>query len=382
VIGTGNYVDDLNGLVQKVALEHQERMRQSIFLFLAVMAVAVGIISVVSLLLANRLLLQIGSDPAHLAQIASRVTAGDLSCSFDGNRGGIYGEMRRMVEQLRQVMDQVTRSSASIAGAAVQLNDNADHMASSSQQIVDQAEMVACASEMMAATTLEIAGNCHLAAESSDVANRCALEGASVVQNTVQGMERIAGKVRHTAGVVAQLGARGDQIGEIVATIEDIADQTNLLALNAAIEAARAGEQGRGFAVVADEVRALAERTTRATHQIGQMIKGIQSETRQAVAAMEEGVGEVELGTKEASRSADALVQIQERIAEVTAQVNQIAVAAEEQSATPREISDNIQQISGVVQLGAHSEHQISDASAGLSGLSVDLEDLVARFRC
>jgi methyl-accepting chemotaxis protein len=381
VVGTGNYVDDLNTLVQKSAAAHQEHLKHQIYLILAVVLAAICIISTLSLMVTRRLLRQIGSEPQQLAEIADRVAEGNLTCSFDEDKGGIYAAMRQMVLQLRQVMQRVNQSSRSISAAAVVLNDSADQMASSALAIVSQADTVATASEEMASTSLDIAHNCHLAAENSDMASKTAQSGALIVRNTVDGMERIAARVQHSASMVEQLGVRSDQIGTIVATIEDIADQTNLLALNAAIEAARAGEQGRGFAVVADEVRALADRTTKATHEIGQMIKGIQSETRQAVQAMGEGVREVQQGTAEAAKSGDALQEIQRRIGEVTMQINQIATAAEEQTATTREITNNIQQISGVVQQGAQSSRDISDASVELSGLSVQLQELVGKFQ-
>lgn len=160
--------------------------------------------------------------------------------------------------------------------------------------------------------------------------------GSEVVSNTVKVMGNIAQRVHETARTVESLGARSDQIGGIINTIQDIADQTNLLALNAAIEAARAGEQGRGFAVVADEVRALAERTTKATKEIGDMIKAIQGETKKAVSAMEAGVNEVELGTTEAAKSGESLQKIVEQINAVSMQVNQVATAAEEQTATAK----------------------------------------------
>jgi len=381
VVGTGNYVDDLDGLVRKSAVAHEERHQKQIYLIAGVVVVIILITTVLSLLVTRRLLRQIGTEPAQLAEIAGKVADGDLTERFDAEKGGIYGAMRQMVEQLRQVMHRVNQSSQSISSAAVQLNGNARQMADSSHVIVGQADTAATASEEMASTSLDIANNCHLAAENSNQASKTAQEGAVIVQNTVDGMGRIAQKVRQSATVVEQLGVRSDQIGSIVATIEDIADQTNLLALNAAIEAARAGEQGRGFAVVADEVRALADRTTKATHEIGQMIRSIQSETRQAVQVMEEGVHEVENGTAEAAKSGGALEEIQRRISEVTMQINQIATAAEEQTATTREISNNIQQISGTVQLGAQSSQEISHASESLSGLSQELQELVRRFR-
>jgi methyl-accepting chemotaxis protein len=180
---------------------------------------------------------------------------------------------------------------------------------------------------------------------------------------------------------VESLGVRSDQIGAIIGTIEDIADQTNLLALNAAIEAARAGEQGRGFAVVADEVRALAERTTRATKEIGEMIKAIQKETREAVAAMVLGVRQVETGTIEAAKSGVALQDILQQVNDVAMQVNQIATAAEEQTATTSEISSNMQQITEVVQLTSQGANESAMAAAQLSGNAEELQRLVQQFK-
>jgi methyl-accepting chemotaxis protein len=187
--------------------------------------------------------------------------------------------------------------------------------------------------------------------------------------------------VKESAKTVGSLGSRSDQIGAIIGTIEDIADQTNLLALNAAIEAARAGEQGRGFAVVADEVRALAERTTRATREIGEMIKAIQNETRGAVTAMEMGVHQVESGTEEAAKSGQALQEILQQVNDVAMQVNQIATAAEEQTATTREISRNMQQITEVVQQTSQGAQDSATAASRLSGNAEELQKLVQHFK-
>jgi methyl-accepting chemotaxis protein len=194
-------------------------------------------------------------------------------------------------------------------------------------------------------------------------------------------MDNIAEKVRSSAVTIESLGQRGNQIGEIIATIQDIADQTNLLALNAAIEAARAGEMGRGFAVVADEVRRLAERTTEATGEIGSMIKGIQDETQNAVRSMDEGVRQVETGSQKAAASGEALQEILGQIASLNMQISQIATAAEEQTATTNEINNSVQRMTDEVRTTAHGAQDATNAAAQLSNLAVGLEQLVGQFK-
>ena len=220
-----------------------------------------------------------------------------------------------------------------------------------------------------------------MTAESAGKVETSASESAYIVMESVNIMNTIAVQVQESAATVGNLGHRSEQIGEIVGTIEDIADQTNLLALNAAIEAARAGEQGRGFAVVADEVRALAERTTKATREISEMIKTIQDETGKAVALMDKGVAEVEHGVAESAKSSEALVEVLGQISEITGQVGQIATAAEEQTATTNEITGNIQQANGVVMESARGASETAAAAAALSGRAEELQRLVGQFK-
>jgi methyl-accepting chemotaxis protein len=268
-----------------------------------------------------------------------------------------------------------------VAAAANQLNTSSEQMATGAEEVACQSATVATASEEMAATSGDIAQNCTFAAAGAKQASDSAITGATVVDSTVSVMARIAERVKDSSRTVESLGDRGEQIGAIIGTIEDIADQTNLLALNAAIEAARAGEQGRGFAVVADEVRALAERTTNATREIGTMIKAIQTETKQAVRAMEEGVAEVESGTAEAAKSGEAIQDILKEIGSVTMQVNQIATAAEEQTATTQEINNNMQQITEVVQQTARGAQESAAAANKVASLADGLHRLVGQFK-
>jgi methyl-accepting chemotaxis protein/hemerythrin len=286
-----------------------------------------------------------------------------------------------MVNNLREMIGTLADSSFHVSESSAEMRTNAVLMADGAETVAIQAITVATASEEMSATSGDIAQNCQLAAESADRANQAAEHGSQVVEKSITVMHRIAERVQSSAKTVEALGRRSDEIGAIVGTIEDIADQTNLLALNAAIEAARAGEQGRGFAVVADEVRALAERTTKATREIGQMIKAIQQETQTAVSAMEEGVSEVELGTAETARSGEALRNIQDEINSLHMQVQQIATAAEEQTATTSEISNNIHNITNVAQNTVEGARKTTSAAEQLTRLSAELESLVGHFK-
>jgi len=321
----------------------------------------------------------------RLSADAEQVASGDLGVEVqvgsDDEIGQLAQSFEKMVNNLREMIGTLADSSSQVSESSAEMQTNAVQMADGAEQVAIQAITVATASEEMSATSGDIAQNCQMAAEGAERANQAAEHGAEVVEKSISVMHRIAERVQSSAKTVETLGRRSDEIGAIVGTIEDIADQTNLLALNAAIEAARAGEQGRGFAVVADEVRALAERTTKATREIGQMIKAIQQETKTAVTAMEEGVSEVEQGTEEATRSGEALRNIQDEINALHLQVQQIATAAEEQTATTSEISSNIHSITEVAQNTVEGARKTSNAAQHLSRLSAELERLVGQFK-
>jgi len=317
--------------------------------------------------------------------VADSLAQGDLTVSIHSTNtdetGQLLNSIETMATNMRQMIATTVEISSGIASASNQLHSTAEQIATGAEEVAAQTNTVATASEEMAATSTDIARNCSMAADASRLTAGAATEGTAVVNQTITGMNTIAERVKDSAATVSALGASSEQIGQIVGTIEDIADQTNLLALNAAIEAARAGEQGRGFAVVADEVRALAERTTKATREIGEMIKAIQNDTKAAVRAMEEGVHEVEKGTESSQRSGQALEEILGRINEVTMQINQIATAAEEQTATTSEVTTNIQQVTEIIHQSARGAEETASAASQLSSQAQQLQDLVSKFR-
>jgi len=321
----------------------------------------------------------------RIADAMDRVSEGDLSVELkiyaNDEIGDLGRGINRMLHSLHDVIVSIKSTAEQVASAADQLRSASEQMATGAEEVAAQASTVAVATEEMSATVQEIASNCLHAADGTKQVDASANNGRLIVEETIRMMGTLSNQVRSTSHTVAELGKRSDQIGEIVITIEDIADQTNLLALNAAIEAARAGEQGRGFAVVADEVRALAERTTKATKEISDMIKGIQKETHEVVESMEKGVSQARAGTMEAGKSREALKEILTQVETLNSQVNQIATAAEQQTATTSEISNNVNQITEVVQETAKGAQESADSANQLSGLADELRSLVEKFR-
>jgi len=379
---------NVNDLIEYNRKESVDEVKEADALYLSARYWIIGtiIVCVVAAIVLGLLLAGIISAPIRkLADESNKIASGDLRVALKQSGSDEIGEMTgsfvAMVENLRTMIGKIEAASNRVTNTSGEVYSTSEQMATGAEEVASQAATVATAGEEMSATSGDIARNCQMAAESANRANESAESGSQVVQYTVRCMYKIAERVNETSKTVASLGARSDQIGQIVGTIEDIADQTNLLALNAAIEAARAGEQGRGFAVVADEVRALAERTTRATREIGEMIKAIQAETRGAVTAMEQGVKEVESGTVEAAKSGEAITDIINQIGSLQTQVNQIATAAEEQTATTSEISSNMMQITEVVQQTARGAHESAAAANQLKIIAGELQGLVSQFR-
>lgn len=318
-------------------------------------------------------------------EVLERMAKGDLTSKLNGNYRGAYKTMQDNInylgDSLAAALGEVSGSVSAVANSANQISSGTEEMAAGAQEQTQQSAEVASAVEQMTKTILENTKNASFAAATAKQAGEKAKEGGAVVKDTITGMLRIAGVVQKSAVTVEALGKSSNQIGEIVQVIDEIADQTNLLALNAAIEAARAGEQGRGFAVVADEVRKLAERTTKATKEIATMIKRIQKDTDEAVLAMKEGTEEVQKGKEMANRADEVLREIIVGAEKVTDIAAQVAAASEEQSNAAEHISQNIEAISSVTQQNASGIQEIARSAEDLNSLTMNLEQLIGKFK-
>lgn len=310
---------------------------------------------------------------------------GDLTVKLDivndDDIGKLFSGFNKSVTNIHQMIQQLQESIETTASAATQISSSSEELAAGVQEQSAQSSEVAAAVEEMTRTIIENSNNATGTAQVAKENGKMAHDGGDIVQETTKKMREIASVVSNSAATVERLGVSSQEISEIISVIDDIADQTNLLALNAAIEAARAGEQGKGFAVVADEVRKLAERTTQATKKIEEMIKAIQSETSEAVDSMKRGTREVEEGMKLADRAGEALERIVAETQRSVDMINQIAAASEEQSATSEQISRNVEAISSVSNESAAGVSQIAHSADDLNRLTENLRNLISRFR-
>jgi methyl-accepting chemotaxis protein len=363
----------------------QAKKTAAVLLLLVIAAVASGAGIVVALVFSNAI-----TKPLKRAvDISNQLAEGDLTLDIESDGGAASGDetgqllsaMKNMIYKLNETVSQVKVTADSVAGASVQLKESSDQMTKSVTEQSEKAAQVATASTEMSQTVMDIARNAADIAASAKETAKTAKDGESIVGKSVQEVKAIADTVRESARIMATLGDRSKQIGDIVSVINEIADQTNLLALNAAIEAARAGEQGRGFAVVADEVRKLAERTAKATAEISGMIKAMQDEVFKAVSSMEEGTRRVETGVKFSTQAGEALGNIVGSVEQLQTMVQQIASATEEMSSVTETTNHDIEEISGIANDAMSTFSRISDSAATMAELSSNLQNVVSQFK-
>ncbi|NMC48314.1 MAG: methyl-accepting chemotaxis protein [Desulfovibrio sp.] len=365
---------------------------------------------------------QLGEDPGYLFEIAGKIAAGDLGVAFRPQKteGGVYAVMKKMVDTLKAKIAEAD-AKAEVAAqkekealaamkeaeeakalaekakregmlqAAARLEGVVATVSSASEELSAQIEQssrgsenqsqrvgeTATAMEEMNATVLEVAKNASQAAETADSAKKKAQDGSTIVSQAVREIANVREQALALKSDMDTLGKQAEGIGQIMNVITDIADQTNLLALNAAIEAARAGEAGRGFAVVADEVRKLAEKTMSATKEVGDAIHGIQQGTRRNIENVERAAKSTEEATKLATRSGEALAEIVSLVDSASDQVRSIATASEEQSSASEEINRSIEEISTISAETSQAMVQAAQAVSEMARQAQELQSLI-----
>ena len=310
---------------------------------------------------------------------------GDLTRRLDISSKDEIAELNRwinnFIEKLHDIISQVKINTESVAETIDEINASTNSLASGAEEQSTQAAEVATSVQEMTATIMENSKNALATSDKAEKTKQIAGEGTEAMKQTRNGMEEIVATSSRIGEIISSLSKQAGQIGEIIQVIDDIADQTNLLALNAAIEAARAGEQGRGFAVVADEVRKLAERTTKATARIEETITAIQEDTRNASEAMQAADDVVRKGREAASRTEEIFGNITQSVTEAMDMVGQIAAASEQMSSGAEQISSNVESINNVTSESARSTESMAASMSGLTKKTENLKALVDQFK-
>ena len=372
VIATGAYVDDIDEQFQKRLISD-----------LAVAGVLIALIAGLGFAIARGVLRQVGGEPADAIGFMSRVADGDLTGTMPAAaKGSMLASMGNMVDSIRRMVTEISQSST-------RLTQGAEHISSASREVAIASQHQSDATSSMAAAIEEMTVSINHISESANDTQATSLssvtlseDGFGRIQVASHEINEIASTVSNASGRIRKFEERANQISSIAGVIKDIAGQTNLLALNAAIEAARAGEQGRGFAVVADEVRKLAERTASATVEIEQMISGIQSDTVQVVGVMDAALPQVTAGVKAAEGAAESLRQIKDGAQSTLVSIRDVADATKEQSIASNSIAQKVEEIATMVDETTAAMQSNAETAADMEKIASELNRLVSRFRC
>ncbi|WP_083251342.1 methyl-accepting chemotaxis protein [Acidihalobacter yilgarnensis] len=372
VIGSGLYMVDLERAFHAQMLQYG---------LVAIVALVIGLLLVTWL--GRSVTRPLGMVTQRLGEIAKG--EGDLTQRLDENRGDEVGTLavafNRFVDRIQHLIKQVSGSTSQLAAAAEELSATSEETSRHVRRQQSETDQVAAAMNQMSATVMEVAKHANEAAQAARIADGEAQQGRQVVGKAVSAIDALAAEVEQAAQVIQGVEGDSAQIGQVLAVISGISEQTNLLALNAAIEAARAGEQGRGFAVVADEVRTLAKRTQDSTEEIRAMIERLQGGTKNAVRVMEAGRDRARASVEQARAADESLGAITRSVARINDMNALIASAAEEQSSVSDEIDRNISNISQATQQTATGSQQTAVASEELARLAAQLQSLVGQFR-
>ncbi|PYE35218.1 methyl-accepting chemotaxis protein [Idiomarina fontislapidosi] len=336
----------------------------------------------ISYYIVRRLTHTLGGEPEAVVDVLERIASGDLTVETRSKfEGSLMAQVNRMVRQLRALVKEVDETSDQLLNASGELSETSDNNTKMVIRQQDETTQGATAINQMSQTVAEVASHTNEAAQLADETDRETQTGSAEVAATIRSIEQLAEEVESAGAVIVELSENTAEIDKVLEVIEGIADQTNLLALNAAIEAARAGDHGRGFSVVADEVRALANRTQESTQSIQQRIETMRTSASQAVNVMQRGQEQAGNSVEQARRAGKSLDTVNHVVKQMTDMNAQIATAAEEQSSVAEEINRNFHKITEATEETAAGSEQVSESSRQLNELARNLSERVKRFK-
>jgi methyl-accepting chemotaxis protein len=365
----------------KAAAEHYASTRNMV-IALSIIVLLIGVAA--AFVIIRSITAQLGGEPSYVAQIASRITSGDLSMSVitrSGDTSSMLVTMKQMQEKLRELVTTIQSNAQQVSATASEVATASGEVANGSRQQAEAAASMAASVEEMTVSIDQVSQNAEDAKAASAYSGELSEKGAGVIQNAIVEMGEIENAVTASARIIESLQQQAEGISAIVNVIKDVSEQTNLLALNAAIEAARAGEQGRGFAVVADEVRKLAERTGNSTREISTMIERIQGATMEAVDSMKNGGVKVSSGVTLANQAGEAILNIKAEANRVVEGITDIANSLKEQSMASRDISVNVEKIAQMSEENSAAVQNTSQAAHHLEELASSLQSTIGRFK-
>ncbi len=372
IVGTGVYVDDVDEAVKREVLSYG-----------AIALTILAVVAIFAFLVSRSIVNQLGGEPAAAIDLMSRAAAGDLTIEVSSaHKGSILDSAGQMVRSIRQMVAEITQSSIRLTQGSEQISTASHEVAIASEKQSDATASMAAAIEEMTVSINHISDSAKDTEVNSQASVGLSEDGFDRIQVASGEISRIASTVSNASTRIRKLEERANQISSIAGVIKDIAGQTNLLALNAAIEAARAGEQGRGFAVVADEVRKLAERTSNATVEIEQMIAGIQSDTVDVVGVMDAALPQVTAGVEAAEGAAEALRRIKGGAQTTLDRVREVAESTKEQSMASDSIAQRVEEIASMVEETTAAMKSDAATASDLERIAGELTQLVSRFRC